>query len=84
MAHVVPVEEERRTEAMSPNVQRVERFPAAGPVADPSVFDAIERHRNFAMWSPLILAAILFILYVVGGPQIRHVLDFFAPGHLAG
>jgi hypothetical protein len=42
----------------------------------------IEHHKNAVLSSPLILAAILILVYSLGGSSIRQVLDFLSPAHL--
>ncbi len=58
-----------------------------GSVASPSetgVFSVIDRHRKAVLSSPFILAAVLGIVYVLGGDEVRQVLDFMSPGHILG
>jgi len=58
-----------------------------GSVATPSetgVLSMIDRHRKAVLSSPFILAAVLGIVYVLGGDEVRQVLDFMSPGHILG
>ena len=58
-----------------------------GSVVTPSetgVLSMIDRHRKAVLSSPFILAAVLGIVYVLGGDEVRQVLDFMSPGHLLG
>jgi hypothetical protein len=48
------------------------------------VLSMIDRHRKAVLSSPFILAAALGIVYVLGGDEVRQVLDFMSPGHIFG
>ncbi len=47
-----------------------------------AIFDAVNRHKNLVLSSPLVLAVVLMVWYALGGSDVRKVLDFFAPRHL--
>lgn len=47
-------------------------------------FTLIEQHRKTVLSTPFILAAILAVVYTLGGDEFRQVMDFFSPGHIFG
>jgi hypothetical protein len=48
------------------------------------LLNLIEQHSRIVLATPFILSAILAVLYVFGGNELRQVLDFMAPGRLLG
>ena len=46
--------------------------------------DVIEAHRKAVLGTPFIFAAVLILLYVFAGNDLRGVLDFMSPGHILG
>jgi hypothetical protein len=49
-----------------------------------ALFSLIDRHRGMVLSSPFILAAALVIVHMLGGSEVRQVLDFMSPGHILG
>ncbi|HXM08591.1 MAG TPA: hypothetical protein VN946_01430 [Terriglobales bacterium] len=49
-----------------------------------ALFGLIDRHRKIVLSSPFILAAALVIVHMLGGSEVRQVLDFMSPGHIVG
>jgi hypothetical protein len=49
-----------------------------------ALFSLIDRHRKIVLSSPFILAAALVIVHMLGGSEVRQVLDFMSPGHIVG
>jgi hypothetical protein len=49
-----------------------------------ALFSLIDRHRKIVLSSPFILAAALVIIHILGGSEVRQVLDFMSPGHILG
>ena len=68
-------------------VQTTKSSQGLGAVAtrhETGLLTLIDRHRKAVLSSPFILAALLCIVYVVGGNEVRQVLDFMSPGHILG
>lgn len=59
--------------------QRIESKPMSG---SEHLLDSVARHRVWVLLSPFALAALLIVVYRLGGSEIRQVLDFFSPRHL--
>jgi hypothetical protein len=49
-----------------------------------ALFSLIDRHRKIVLSSPFILAAALVLTQILGGIEVRQVLDFMSPGHILG